>query len=85
MQAPPPLTDRPALTRNRRRATADFLRQAVMTELHDRLDEVNRTFTAPAVVTGWPALWQGALPGAVIVPDDETLGLDARRARSCDP
>ena len=75
MQAPPPLTDRTALSRNRRRATADFLRQAVRLELQDRLNEVNRTFTAPAVVTGWPGLWRDAPPGALIVPDDETLSL----------
>ena len=38
------------------------------TEIQERLIEVNRTFTAPAVVTGFPDLWQARLPrGAVVV------------------
>lgn len=34
-----------------------FLREAVVAEVQDRLDQVNRRFTAPVVVTGWPELW----------------------------
>jgi hypothetical protein len=75
MQAPPLVFDRAALTRHRARASAAFLRQAVIAELQDRLREVNKPFTSPAVVTGWPALWDGVLPGARIVPDDEVLAL----------
>ena len=51
----PSLTDRPALLRNRARANAlgpvDFLHRIVADEVQDRLAEVNRQFTAPAVVT----------------------------------
>ena len=69
------LTDRSALFRNRRRATAPFLREAVADEVQDRLREVNRRFTAPAVVTPFPDMWQERLPGARIVPDAEVLDL----------
>ncbi len=70
----PILTDRAALTRHRARATADalFLHAEVRAEAEERLTEVNRTFTAPAVVTGFPALWQDY---PVMVPDDEVLAL----------
>ncbi|MGL5012160.1 MAG: hypothetical protein ACRC6I_20020, partial [Paracoccaceae bacterium] len=68
MTAPPPLTDRAALARNRARATAFFLQEDAIAEVHERLIEVNRTFTHPAVVTGFPALWEKALPHAHITP-----------------
>ena len=70
----PILTDRAALTRHRARATADalFLHAEVRTEAEERLTEVNRTFTAPAVVTGFPALWQDY---PVVVPDEDILPL----------
>ena len=37
---------------------------------------VKRTFTAPAVVTPFPQVWQGVLPEAKLVTDDETLDLN---------
>ncbi|MEX1233621.1 MAG: SAM-dependent methyltransferase [Roseovarius sp.] len=78
------LTDRAALLRQRSRAlagnrsgnTAMFLHEAAINEVHDRLDMVNKSFTAPAIVTGWPAQWQGVIEGATVVPDDETLALE---------
>ena len=77
----PRLTDRPALLRARARAArgapALFLHAEAATEIKERLAEVNRTFTRPAVVTGWPAAWAGVLPGARIVPDDPALALEA--------
>jgi SAM-dependent methyltransferase len=74
----PELTDRAALTRNRARAMAGaspalFLQDDMIAEVQERLIEVNRTFTAPAVVTGFPDLWRTALPNAHIVADDEVL------------
>jgi len=66
-----PLTHRPTLTRNRSRATALFLQDMVVDEVQERLKEVNRTFTSPAVVTGFPHLW----PGMTTAPDDEVLSL----------
>lgn len=78
MQTPPILTDRPALARNRARALrapALFLQDEVFAETQERLAEVNRTFTAPAVVTPFPHLWSGFAP---TVADDDTLSLEIR-------
>lgn len=78
----PQLTDRAALARHRARAlargngAAAELHGLVAEAVQSRLAEVNRSFTAPAVVTGFPALWQDVLPGAVVVPDHEVLGLE---------
>ncbi|WP_127901206.1 methyltransferase domain-containing protein [Solirhodobacter olei] len=75
----PELADRPALLRARRRARrapADFLHEETVTDIQERLDEVNRTFTAPAVVTGHPDLWRAAFPNAVVVADDDLLALE---------
>ena len=80
MQAPPDLTDRAALARHRSRARAGapafFLHEEAADDLQERLVEVNRTFTAPALVTGFPEVWGPRFPGARLVPDAETLELD---------
>jgi SAM-dependent methyltransferase len=68
---PPPLTDRRALGLHRARASALFLQEEVVLEVQDRLAEVNRTFTSPVVVTGFPQVW----PDWRCVPDDEVLDL----------
>ncbi len=67
-----PITDRPALLAHRARATRDamFLHDEVVAEVQERLIEVNRTFTAPVVVTPFPELWD--FPA---VPDDDVLAL----------
>ncbi|RME14038.1 MAG: SAM-dependent methyltransferase [Alphaproteobacteria bacterium] len=72
------LVDRSRLARIRARARPDgmFLQQAAADEIQDRLKEVNRTFTAPAVVTGFPDVWREFFPAARIVPDDEILDLE---------
>ena len=75
MQAPPLLSDRPALLRNRKRFAVTFLHDAVADEIKERLAEVNRVFTAPAIVTGLPEFWRQLWPDAVITPDDEVLAL----------
>ncbi len=82
MNAPPILTDRMALTRHRDRArrlpdhdAAMFLHRLALADLQERLTEVNRLFTAPAVVSGFPEFWQNLLPNAVQVADDEVLAL----------
>ena len=76
----PRLTDRAALERARARAAragpALFLHTEAATEIKERLSEVNRTFTAPAIVTGWPQAWSGVVPGARVVPDAPTLALE---------
>lgn len=76
MTQPPRLTDRAALTRNRSRADAMFLQATAADDVHERLIEVNRTFTAPAVVTGFPSAWSEWMPSAKIVEDRETLALE---------
>lgn len=77
--AAPILTDVPALARNRARAArapALFLHEMVADEVQDRLSEVNRTFTAPAIITPFPEIWENRLPGARLVPDTEVLALE---------
>jgi SAM-dependent methyltransferase len=72
------LVDRTRLARIRARARADgmFLQQEAADEVQDRLKEVNRKFTRPAIVTGFPDPWRDVFPDALIVPDDEILALD---------
>ena len=75
---PPTLTDRATLLRNRARALrapALFLHEDAVSEVQERLAEVNRRFTAPAVVTPFPSVWHDALPGARIVADAPVLDL----------
>jgi len=75
----PALTDRTALARHRaraRRAPALFLHEGVAEEIKERLTEVNRTFTAPAVVTPFAQVWREILPAARIIPDEEVLALE---------
>lgn len=76
MNTPPRLTDMSALKRNRARADVMFLQQAAADDVQERLEEVNRTFTAPAVVTGFPLQWSTWMPSAKIVRDAETLDLE---------
>ncbi len=72
----PRLTDRAALARQRARAGGDaFLHAIAREELQDRLAMVNRTFTAPAIVTGLPALWADMRPDARVVADTAVLDL----------
>jgi SAM-dependent methyltransferase len=75
----PDLTDAQALTRNRARAMrapALFLHEDLRDEIKERLAEVNKSFTAIAIVTGFPDFWREAFPTARIVPDDEVLALE---------
>lgn len=79
MTSPPTLFDRTALARNRARAAKRpelFLQELMAREVEERLTEVNRTFTSPAVVTPWPTLWNDALPSAKVIPDQDTLPLE---------
>ncbi|WP_072792762.1 SAM-dependent methyltransferase [Cognatishimia maritima] len=81
MQNAPLLTDRTALLAHRARADHEgdlFLHTNAADDLQDRLSMVNRTFTAPAIVTPYPAIWEGRLPNAVIVPDEDVLALTPR-------
>lgn len=77
MENLPKLTNRHTLARNRARALPEamFLHDHIAAELQERLNEVNRTFTDVAIVTGAPDIWAAAFPGALIVSDEETLAL----------
>ncbi|MEL7224568.1 MAG: SAM-dependent methyltransferase, partial [Cyanobacteria bacterium J06576_12] len=44
-----------------------FLHEEAAFELQERLKDINRTFTKPAVVTGFPEFWQAQFPDAYIV------------------
>lgn len=72
-----PMTDTRALKAHRARATPGglFLHTAAAEELQDRLDMVNKSFTSPAIVTGFEDFWRQAHPAAKIVSDMETLNL----------
>ena len=72
-----PMTDIPALTARRARATAQglFLHGAAADELQDRLEMVNKSFTDAAIVTGFPDFWRERYPNAVIASDTETLDI----------
>ncbi|MBF9035171.1 SAM-dependent methyltransferase [Rhodobacterales bacterium HKCCE2091] len=56
--------------------TARFLHDIARDEIEERLAEVNRTFTAPAVVTDHPGLWSDLLPGARVVAASPVLELE---------
>jgi SAM-dependent methyltransferase len=75
----PALTDRTRLAEQRARAArapALFLHEDIADEIEERLAEVNRTFTAPAVVAHFAQVWAKRLPGARIVPDEPVLALE---------
>lgn len=76
MQTPPRLTDRHILAKHRARASEMFLQDAAADNVQERLIEVNRTFTAPAIVTGFPKFWATRMPNAKIVDDVEILDLE---------
>ena len=74
----PRLVDPARLARSRARARLDvagFLHDEAKAELQERLIDVNRRFTAPALVTAFPAYWADLAPSARIVAPDEVLDL----------
>lgn len=82
MTEPTILTDRVALTRHRDRArnlpghdAALFLHRLALSDLQERLGEVNRRFTAPAVVTGFPEIFVELFKTRV-VQDDDMIALE---------
>jgi SAM-dependent methyltransferase len=52
-----------------------FLHEESVAEIEERLAEVNRRFTAPAIITAFPDPWRNLLPDARILPDDPVLDL----------
>lgn len=80
MTEPNQLTDRTALNRNRARAFARpdaalFLHELAASEVKERLELVNRSFTTPAVISALPRIWADVVAGAQHVPDADILDL----------
>lgn len=76
----PRLVDQAALARHRERARLDdagFLHANAVDEIKERLRDVNRTFTSPAIVTAYPEMWEEVAPGALCIAPDEVLDLQA--------
>lgn len=74
----PRLVDPTRLGRARARAqlgVAGFLHDEAKAELQERLIDVNRRFTAPALVTPFPDTWADLMPNGRIVIPDEVLDL----------
>lgn len=74
----PKLVDTAARVARRHRTTPEgmFLNQAAVDEIQDRLALVNRTFTAPVIVTPMQDFWASVFPEYEVVPDSDTLALD---------
>jgi SAM-dependent methyltransferase len=72
------MTDLANLARHRARATTKgmFLHAAAADEVQDRLEMVNKSFTKPAIVSGFPDFWAAKLDGALHAPTDEVLAID---------
>ncbi|MCV6825578.1 MULTISPECIES: methyltransferase domain-containing protein [Halocynthiibacter] len=75
---PPELTERKALELHRARAQHDalFLQLDTADEIQERLTEVNRRFTNPAIVTAFPEIWRECFPNAKIISDTDVLSLE---------
>lgn len=74
------LFDMTRLAQNRRRAAsldpaAMFLHELAADQLSERLSEVNRRFTSPAIVTGFGDFWAARFPEATMVAESEVLDL----------
>lgn len=75
----PDLFDVNALAKNRARAKhapVDFLREAAIDDVQERLNEVNRSFNSVAIVTPRPDLWTGFQDAASFLADEEILPLE---------
>lgn len=83
MPTPPDLFDADLLAMRRARAArlgpADFLQEAVASEIAERLKDVNRSFRAPAIIGPRAALWARLLdlPEARLLPDAAVIDLAA--------
>ena len=72
------LVDRKALEMSRSRVIGRdecFLHDLVISEIKDRIQNINRDFQLIAIVTGLPNPWRKAFPKATIIEDKEKLNL----------
>lgn len=72
------LTDRPALLRNRARSHNDalFLHQEAADDVAERLNEVNKSFTSPALIGHVTKPLKQIFPSTPSVSDEERLELE---------
>ena len=73
------LFDRDALAKNRLRskiAPVDFLREATINDVQERLTEINRLFSSVAIVTPRCDLWKSFQDRATFVADEDILDLE---------
>ena len=70
----PKIFDSNIAYQHRLRDDAMFLHDLVADEFHQRLEEVNRTFTKIAVVTPFTSKWKTLFPNADIIAQDYVLG-----------
>ena len=82
MQTPPTITDTQALARNRSRASrrpAFFLHDTLRREVQQRLGEINKLFSSPAIISAFPEIWKSDFPTAHLVMENEDLALGVGR------
>ncbi|MDG1340003.1 MAG: SAM-dependent methyltransferase [Paracoccaceae bacterium] len=78
MQTQTPLFDPPLDCQCTTRVTEMLFQDIAADDLHERLQEVNRTFTDVAIITRFPKVWQDRLPKAKVVDFDDVLALPQR-------
>ncbi len=79
MSNPPKLTDRSALISHRARALLlgeSELHKIATTEIEERLQDVNKTFTKPIIIGHAPSILRDAFPEAPVIEDDDTLQVE---------
>ena len=74
---PPELFSTEAQSTKRARAISKgmFLQELARDEILERLEAVNKSFSAVAIVTPYPEIWSTALPKANVVADTDVLDL----------
>ena len=63
------------LKRIRTKIDGMFLQVLARDEILERLKDINRSFEAIAIVTGFPEIWSQSLPKANLIADSDTLDL----------
>ena len=81
----PGFADTAALARARARArkgvgfhSAGFLHRIAKYDLQDRLSQINKDFSTPALITPFPEFWADMIPNLTVVAPDDTLALQAQ-------
>lgn len=72
MQTPPRLTDISALKLHRDRASETFFHAEIADEVQERLNEVNRRFTDPVIISPFPQIWGDF---SKVIADEDVLDL----------